>query len=98
MHNLSGVADRAPEGVPDALMPKAHAERRDCLSEVADDIVRDAGLLRCARSGRYDYLLGGHRVDVLDGGLVVTLDVNVRAKLGEVLVQVVGEAVVVVYE
>ena len=45
-----------------------------------------------------DDALGGHGLHLVEGGLVVADDGHLGAELAEVLVEVVGEAVVVIDE
>src|SRR5205814_4965846 len=82
----------------DALVAEADAEDRGAAGKMADGIDADAGLTGGAWPGRDDDPLGRHLVDVLDSDLVVAKHLDSRAELAQVLVEVVGEAVVVVDE
>src|SRR5688572_13566671 len=77
-------------------MTEADAEDRHARTEAANDVHRDAGVLRAARSGRDEDLLRRHGLDLTDRDLVVASDAELRAQLAQVLDQVVGERVVVV--
>ena len=83
--------------VADALVAQADAQRRDVRPEAADDVVGYAGLHGGAGAGGDDYAVGGHFLDFVEGYLVVAVGVHLCAQLPQVLVEVVGEAVVVVY-
>ncbi len=88
---------RAAEGLRERLVPEADAERGDPrLGEAAHDLERDAGLVRRARAGRDDDAVGRAFEQLVDAGLVVAHDVELRPELAEVLDEVVGERVVVV--
>ncbi len=80
----------------DRLVPKANAEDRHLRPEAADDLERDAGVLWPRGSGADDDAVERPALDLCDGDLVVADDLDLGAQLAEVLVEVVGERVVVV--
>jgi hypothetical protein len=75
---------------------EAHAEHRDAAGERPDDLDRRARVLRPAGAGGDDQVRRrkSQRLGRVDG--VVAPNLDVRAALGEQVVEVVGEAVVVV--
>ena len=81
----------------DALQAEADAEHRDAaLAEMANRLVRDAGIGRPARARRHEHRIGRHRVHLVERDRVVTVHDRFGAELTEVLHEVVDERVVVV--
>ncbi|RUS28021.1 hypothetical protein BC938DRAFT_482456 [Jimgerdemannia flammicorona] len=97
--DLARVADCAAKDLEDALLTEADAQNRDLAGEVRDNFARDTGVRgRVARSRGDDNVARVPRLDVLDGGLVVAIDLHLGAEGRQVLVDVPGETVVVVDE
>ena len=95
---LRRAHDLAAEELADALVAEAHAEHRDAaLAEVADRVVREAGVLGPARArARSSTASGVERDDLVERDRVVAVHDRLRAELTEVLHEVVDERVVVV--
>src|SRR5262245_29654138 len=79
----------------DRLMPEAHTEYRRRRTKAPDDVTGDARILGPAWAWRDHDLLGRHRANLVDGHLVVASDTQDRAKLAEILHEVVSERIVV---
>src|ERR1043166_9476742 len=91
--------DAASEDLPDGLVAEADAEQRDVAGERGDQLQRDASLVGRARPRRDDDAVGPYLLlDLPDRHLVVAPHLDLGAKLAEVLDEVVGERVVVVYQ
>ena len=90
--------DFAAERVSDALMAEADAEERELRAERADDVVGQPGFAGRAGAGRDEDALGPHVADLVERDLVVAHDAQVRLQLAEILDEVEGERVVVVYD
>ena len=88
----------AAVGRADALVAEADAENRRRRSEAADEIGRDPGLGRRARSRRNDDVRRRERLDLVERDRVVAADDRVAAQLADVPRQVVDERVVVIDE
>src|SRR5437867_9532437 len=97
VHDARRAHDRPAEGGADRLMAQADAEDGDRAGEALDEGHRDARLARGARPGRDDDAVGTERRHLVEGDRIVAADVEVGAELAEVLDEVVGEGVVVVY-
>src|SRR5262245_17780732 len=97
VHRRLRTADRSSVHDPDRLVSKAHTEYRRRRSEAPDDVTRNACIFGPTWTWRDHDLLGGHRANLVDGDLVVAPDTQDRAKLAEILHEVVGERVVVIY-
>ena len=98
VHDLARASDGAAVGVADALVAQADSQCGRRRAEPAQDIVGDAGLLRRARPGGDDDLLRVHVRDLLQRGLIVADHLHLGPQLAEILIEVIGEAVVVVDE
>ena len=96
--DFAGPVNGRAVRVADALVPQAHAQDRQLGTEMPDHVVGDTGLARRAGARRHHDALGLHRLYVLYGCLIVADDLNLRAQFTQVLVEVVGETVVVVDE
>src|SRR5207249_4245750 len=86
--------DLAAEHLADALVTEADTEDRDLAAQLADGLVRDPSVVGSARSRRDDDPIELRQL--FDGHLVIAKNRRLRAKLGHVLDEVVGEGVVVV--
>src|SRR5690349_2224198 len=96
VHDARRAHDAAAEHLTDALVTEADAEDRNLAGEPMDDIHRDAGFVRRARTRRDRDRVGRLRGDRLERDGVVALDGDVGTQLAEILREVVGERVVVV--
>src|SRR5215207_889965 len=87
------------EDLPDGLVAQADAEHRHVTGERADHLQRHARLVRRPRPRRDDDAVGPYLLlDFPDRHLVVATHLHLRPQLAEVLHEVVGERVVVVYQ
>src|SRR5690242_9527854 len=98
MHRLRRANHPPAKDLADTLMPQAHTERWDALPQLADDRIGDAGLTWGAGARRDDDMRRREPLGLLHRAFVVPPHQHLRAKLREILVQVVGEAVVVIDE
>ena len=96
MHQLGSARDHAAEGFGDRLVSKAHTENRDRRSQRADELYRDPRVARHAGAWRDHDEVRRQRTDLFDAGDIVPNNSHQRPELAQVLVQVVGKAVVVV--
>ncbi len=96
--DLAGVDDARAEGLRHALMAEADAEDGHLAREALDQLDADAGVVRGFGAGGDDDALGGELGDFVEGDLVVAVDDDVGSQFAEVLVEVVGEGVVVIEE
>src|SRR5207244_11774264 len=80
----------------DRLVHEAYAQDRRPPGEVADQLRRDPRLLRRTRPGRDDDPLRPQRLHLRHADLVVPPHLHRRPQLAQVLVEVVGERVVVI--
>src|SRR6476620_5158587 len=96
MHQLRGADDLPAERDADALMSEAYAKHRNGRTEFPDQLDRDAGVFRAARSRRDYDVIRAHRFDLVERDLVVAPDDRRRSKLAKILREVEGERVVVI--
>ena len=96
MLDFAGAGHFAAVDIEDALVAEADAEHRDLARERADDVARDASIVRGAGAGRDNDAVGVERGAFFERDLVISMDDDILAQFAEVLVEVVGEAVVVV--
>ena len=96
MHRHSRADDRPAEHGANRLMAETDAENRCRLTHVPDHAHRHARFLGPARPRRDDDALGFRGHDIFERHDIVAHDLNARAKLAQVLHQVVGERIVIV--
>ena len=96
VHQVAGADDLAAEGLADGLMAEADSQDRRLAGHAADQRNQNAGLAGRAGARREQDALGPERLDLIDGQLVVAIDLDLRAQLTQVLDKVVGEGIVVV--
>ena len=96
MHQPFRIADRRAVGLTDPLLTKTNPEDRDLRPKLPDHILTDACIRRAPRAGRQDNLLRLPFFDLLHGQLIVPDHPNVRLKGSHHLIQVVGEAVIII--
>ncbi len=96
VHEGLGADDVAAEGLAHGLVPEADAQDRQILGGAAQQGQADPRLIRRARTGRKQDRLGLHGEGVLDGDGVVAAHDGLGPKLGQVVDEVVGKAVVVI--
>ena len=98
VHDNLGALDDAPKGLPDGLMPEAHAEGGNFETQLFDDGDTNARLAGGTRPRRHHNPFGLEGSGFFDGDLVVTFDQYLGAQFAQILHQVVGKGVVVVDE
>src|SRR5262249_31454577 len=96
MHLHGRAHHRAAEGLSDCLVAEANPDHRDRRRRLADQLEADAGLVRRARTGRQHDRFRVHGDHLVGRDLVVAVDDDVCPQPAEIMVQVEGEAVVVV--
>ena len=105
VHQLWCTDHLAPKSRTDGLVAKADTQdgcgtllRVSCIAicEVADQIDRNSGILRCARPWRDQDAIGMERFDLRRRELIIAANDHFLAQLAEILHQVVGERVVVI--
>ena len=82
----------------DSLVPQAHAQRADARPEGFYDSAGHACLVRRAWARRDDDLIGLHGFDVRQRHRVIAPHLHLCPQFRQVLVKVVGEAIVVIDE
>src|SRR5579859_511766 len=87
------------EGVADALVAQADAKDRNApAAELADDLVREAGLTRRAGAGGHENALRLQLAYRIERNLIVPPHLQLDVQLAEVLHEVIGERIVIVYD
>src|SRR5581483_6524000 len=81
-----------------ALMPETDAENRRIAVHLLNDRIGNATFGRVAGTGRDDDVRGGKCANFVQRYLVVAKDAQRRAELAEILNEVVGERIVIVYD
>src|SRR5487761_2192499 len=90
-------ADHPPaKHLADTLMPQTDAQQRDTWPQRGDERIRDARLSWCAGARRDDNVRWRQRLHLRHAHLVVAPHIHLGAQLSEILVEVVGEAIVVI--
>src|SRR5699024_9516780 len=77
-------------------MPQADAQKRDFLPQLLYRRNDDPRILRSARSRREDDAVRMHGADFFHCHLIVPYDFDLRIKLPDHLVQVVGKTVIII--
>ena len=97
VHKRLRVDDTSAERLCNRLVPKTDAENRDLTRERLYRRERNPGRVGIAWTGGYDERVRLQRRDSVDVDLVVPEHLDVDAKSGYRLDEVVGERIVVVY-
>jgi len=97
VHQSLGVHDPAAKGLADALVAEAHAEYGDFPGKAPDQRHRHPGFIGRAGTRRNHDVLGLERCDFLQRDFVVAVDHDFLSQLAQILHQVVGERIIVVY-
>jgi len=84
--------------MPDALVTEADAKHGHFLPERADDLVRQSRFARRAWSRRHENALRLQRSDLVERDLIVAPHLQFHLQLAEILHEVVGERIVIVYD
>src|SRR5260370_30386101 len=96
MHQLPGANNISAKSRANGLMNKTYPKNRDLTSKVLNELDGDTGLLRRARSGRDNNLLGLQALQLTHRNLIVAAHLNLFTHLPEILHQVAGEGVVII--
>ncbi len=96
MLDFTGTLHPAAEAVADALVAQADAQYRQARSEALNHIAGDASLLRRARPGGNDDAFRRQLFNPVKADFIVAEHPHLFSQLAEVLVEVVGKAIVIV--
>src|SRR6185369_2094334 len=97
MHQC-GASDHLPaEGGTDRLMPEADSQKRYLAGKMPDCSDRYTRLLRRAGTGRDNYPGRPQLLDLIKSYPVVPVKLHLLAQFTEVLDDVVGKGVVIIY-
>ena len=83
--------------IADALVSKAYSQDRETGTEVANNLVGDAGLLRSPRTGGDDNALGQEAFHIIKAHLIISDHYYLLPQLAQVLEKVIGKAVIIIY-
>src|SRR5689334_23287808 len=90
--------DTSAKMLADGLMAKANAKDRHFSSKSIDRPKRDSRAVGRSRTRRdQDLFRSQFRLDLVDGDLVISNNLHIRPQLTQILDEVVGERVVIVY-
>src|SRR5262245_39357059 len=98
MHQMGCPDHLATESLADCLMAKADTENGYAVLGLVDEFEADAGLIGGTRSRRQNDRLRSGREHLADTDLVIAMDDRLGAEIPQEMIQVPGEAVVVVDE
>ncbi len=98
MHDRRRAHDLATKRRADRLVTQTDPENWYARGKTLDGVARDPGFPRCARARRDDDFFRLERFDFVERNLVVKIDSDVGAKLSQIMIQVVGERIIVVDE
>ena len=96
MHQVGSTDNCSAESFTNGLMSQTHAQHRNLAVEVADRLHGDAGIFRVSRSRREDQCLRVQSFDLLNGDLVVADYLNVTVQFTDILIQIIGERIIVI--
>ena len=98
MHQLFGVGDPGPEDLADGLMAQADSQNWNLRPQTSDHVLTNPGVLRSAGARRQNDGLRLHLPDFLKGERVVADHTDFRINAPDILIQIVREAVVIIYQ
>lgn len=99
VHRLGPADYVSAEMLPDCLMAEANAEDRHTLCEPFDHRKRNPGGIGCSGTGRDEYFFRLQiGFDFIDGNFVIADDLHIGTQLAQVLDEVVGEGIVIIYD
>ena len=96
MHGYRRAHDPPAEGLADRLVAEADAEDGKLARRRLDQIEADAGAIGIAGAGRQDDALRLHGHHIGGRKLIVAANLEARAQLAQPVVEVIGEAVIVI--
>ena len=91
MHDVRGPHDPAPERLPEALMAEAHPEHWSSPAKRPNDLIREPGVVRGARTGRDQDGIRLDLHDLINRAGVVPMDDGICSQFAQVLDEVVDE-------
>src|SRR6185503_13847948 len=97
VHDLTRVHDASPKSLSDALVAEAYAKNRKLSGETLDQRYRYPRLVGRTGPRRYHDMRGLERFDFRQRDLVVAEYRDLLLQFAEILDEVVGERIVVVY-
>jgi len=86
------------ERVADTLVAEANAQQRHFLPKSSNDVVGQTGFARRTGTGRDKDAFGIQFADLVEGNLVVASNFQRDLHLAQILDEVVGERIVIVYD
>ncbi len=98
MHERRGAHHPSPVGLSDALVSKADAQDGQLTGKLTHDLETDPRVLGSSRTRGDDQRVGARVPDAVYVDGVVAVHHRLRPELAQLLDEVVGEGVVVVYE
>src|SRR5712691_2062020 len=96
MHRLWSSHHVSTINLPNSLVPQANAQSGNVGSKGFDDRAGEARLMRGAWTRGYDDGIGLHRLNLFQRHLIVTTYCDGGPQFRQVLIQVVGETIVIV--
>jgi hypothetical protein len=78
-------------------MPQANAQDRDRLPQFQDEVIRNTAIIRVAGAGTDDNFLRSERSNFIQCYLVVPKDLEFGPQFSQVLHQVIGKGIIIIY-
>jgi hypothetical protein len=98
MHQFRRPDHLAAKGLADSLVAEADAQNGHLVLRLGDKVEADPGLIGRAGARRQHNCLGPCRENLADADLVVAMDHRLGAEITQEVIEVPGEAVVIVDE
>ena len=98
MHDAIVDNDVPTKGITNALMPEANPQQRHLLPKPADNVIGQPGFARRTWAGRDQNALGIQFANLVEGNLVIAADLQRHLHLAQILDEVVGERIVIIYD
>src|SRR5688572_10565761 len=98
VYRFGAADDLAAEMLPDRLVAETNTQDRHATRKPVDHGQRDTGTVRCSGAGRNKYLFRRKRFDFAHRYLVVPENLHFGAEFAQVLDEVIGKGIVVVYD
>src|SRR5689334_3810022 len=96
VHWFRGTNDASTVDLADRLVSQADSQEGNARAKGLDDLAGEARFVWRAGSRRDHDMIGLERGDLVQRDLIVAPHRDLRTKLGQILVQVVGKAIVVI--
>jgi len=97
VHGFRRTHDLAAEHLTNALIAEAHTKQRNAPGGFLDQLQTNPRRIGVARAGGYDDAVRRQSDHLIGTERIVAVHDNLHAQLADVVEQVVGEAVVVIY-